>query len=294
MQISKLEGDKWAKHTARIGFPILVEHAQKNRCEITYGEWKDKILQRAPGNEKVPPSRYGFPAGRIGDACKEYTARKKLTEPVPLINLMVVNEESRVPGAGANEYIKHFCANSLGRSVDPERRSTREKRATIETALQKIFDFPNWGDVLRACGLDEPKKTRSPKRPHPRSDEWHTAESESEAHESLKRKIAGDPAMVGVKTAENGEEERQLWSGDRVDVYFAKAAVAVEVKTADAGFSEIHRGIFQCIKYKAVLRAEQVHEREIPTADCLLALGGTLPEKLQDIAKLFNVRVVSC
>lgn len=31
-------------------------------------------------------------SGRIGDVCKEYAARKKVTTPVPLINLMVVNE----------------------------------------------------------------------------------------------------------------------------------------------------------------------------------------------------------
>ena len=41
MQISRLEGDKWSERTARIGFPILVEYAQKYRREITYGEWKD-------------------------------------------------------------------------------------------------------------------------------------------------------------------------------------------------------------------------------------------------------------
>ena len=131
-------------------------------------------------------------------------------------------------------------------------------------------------------------------RPHPQPDGWHTG-PESETHKCLKRKIAGDPAMVGVKTAENGEEEYLLWSGDKVDVYFAKAAVAVEVKTADAGFSEIHRGIFQCIKYRAVLQAQhQVYGPDGPTADCLLALEGELSEELQDIAKLLNVLVVSC
>ena len=131
-------------------------------------------------------------------------------------------------------------------------------------------------------------------RPHLPLPGWHIG-PESEAHKSLKRKIAGDPAMVGVKTAENGEEEYLLLSGDKVDVYFAKAAVAVEVKTANARFEEIQRGIFQCIKYRAVLQAEQqVYGPESPTADCLLALEDALSEELQDIAKLLSVRVVSC
>ena len=133
-------------------------------------------------------------------------------------------------------------------------------------------------------------------RPHPQPDGWHTG-PESETHKCLKRKIAEDPAMVGVKTAENGEEEYLLLSGDKVDVYFVKAAVAVEVKTANARSEEIQRGIFQCIKYRAVLQAEQqVYGPESPTVDCLLALDGALSEELQDIAKLLNVRVrvVSC
>jgi len=100
--------------------------------------------------------------------------------------------------------------------------------------------------------------------------------------------------MVGVETAENGKEEYLLWSGDKVDVYFEKATVAVEVKTADARSEEIQRGIFQCIKYRVVLKAEQVYGREKPTADCLLALDGAFSEELQDIANLLSVRVVSC
>lgn len=290
MRISKLEGYKWAERTARSGFPILVEHARRHRREITYGEWKDKIVRRGLGKATVPAARYGHPAGRIGDACKEYT--DQTGNLVPLINLMVVNEESRVPGAGATEYIKQYC-DIRGINFNPEHCSVREKRAIIEEALEEIFDCPHWEEVLRTCGLDEPKKSSLPKRPKPQPYRWHTG-PESETHKRLKQQIAGEPAMVGVNTAENGVEEHLLWSGDRVDVYFAEAAVAVEVKTADAGFSEIHRGIFQCIKYKAVLRAQQACDREIPTADCLLALGGLLPEELKDIAKLFQVRVVSC
>ena len=75
-----------------------------------------------------------------------------------------------------------------------------------------------------------------------------------------------------------------------MDVYFNRAAVGVEVKTADAGFDEIHRGIFQCVKYRAVLQAQQIYNRRIPTADCRLALGGELPLELQEIVTLFGVR----
>lgn len=173
---------------------------------------------------------------------------------------------------------KHKESQIVARLENKSDRGQQHKwLADCLNKMHEVFD-PNW---------------IPPTVPAPSPSEWHTGK-ESKAHESLKRKIAGDPAMVGVKTAENGVEEHLLWSGDRVDIYFAEAAVAVEVKTADAGFSEIHRGIFQCIKYKAVLQAQQKCDCENPTADCLLALGGALPEELQDIAKLLNVRVMHC
>ena len=286
MQLSIREGDSWTKRTARSGFPILVEYA-RNRQEITYGEWDDVIVRRGLGAH-VMAVQYGYPAGVIGDACEAYA--KEIGVSVPQINLMVVNQKTRVPGRGANSYFRRFCAHFLDRDVNPDQLRIPDKRALIDRAQEEIFDFPSWGEVLEACGLAETKAPRSrPKRRRPRRSGWKTG-PESEAHKSLKQQIADAPAMVGLKTDENGVQEHPLWSGDRLDVYFKRAAVGVEVKTSHAGFDEIHRGIFQCVKYKAVLRAQQIHGRRIPTADCLLALGGALPEELQEIVTLFRVR----
>ena len=286
MRLSTLEGDSWTKRTARSGFPILVEYT-RNRREITYGEWDDEIVSRRLGSH-VMAVQYGYPAGTIGDTCEAYSERTGV--PVPPINLMVVNASTRVPGSGANSYCRRFCATFLNQTVNPKELSLREQRALIERAQEEIFDFPSWNDVLEACGLAETKTERpKPKRRRPRRSGWSTG-PESEAHKSLKRKVAENPALVGLKSDENGKEEIPLWSGDRVDVLFERAATGVEVKTAEAGFDEIHRGIFQCVKYKAVLRAQQIHDRRIPTAYCVLALGGPLPEELQEIVTLLGVR----
>lgn len=69
-----------------------------------------------------------------------------------------------------------------------------------------------------------------------------------------------------------------------------ESTVGVEVKTENASFDELHRGIFQCVKYKAVLRAQQIHDQLVPTADCVLAVGGKLPKGLQEIASLLQVK----
>ena len=286
MRISKLDGNSWTKRTARVGFPILVEYARK-RQEITYGEWNDEIVKRSLGPSRSP-RLYGFPAGTIGDACEDYAAKTGVR--VPPINLMVVNKKTRVPGSGADSYFKRYCADRLDRNVNPKRLNLREKRALIDLAQKEIFDFPSWGDVLAACGLQETVPPRSKrKRRRPRPSGWSTG-PESEEHKRLKQMIVDDPTLVDLKSNEKGDQEHPLWSGDRLDVYFAKAVVGVEVKTSNAGFDEIHRGVFQCVKYKAVMQAQQIYNRQIPTADCLLALGGTLPEELQDVVALFDLR----
>ena len=283
MKISRLDGGSWTKRTARAGFPILVEYARR-RQEITYGEWNDEIVRRKLGQESSPRV-YGWPAGSIGDACKDYTTKTGIY--VPPINLMVVNKYTRMPGPGANNYFRRYC---LRHEIKSRRLNPHEKRALIDRAKKEIFDFPSWGDVLAACGLKETKSSRSKqKRRRPRRSGWSTG-SESDEHKRLKQMIADAPALVGLEADEKGVQEHPLWSGDRMDVYFKRAAVGVEVKTANAGFDEIHRGVFQCIKYKAVMQAQQIHDRKIPTADCLLALGGALPEELKDIVNLFDVR----
>ena len=289
MDLTALQGDTWTKDTARLGFPILVEYAHR-RSEITYGEWDAELVSRGFGKH-VHAAQYGYPAGRIGDACGQYSA--KFSVDVPLINLMIVNKATRVPGEGSHEYIKKFCRQFLNRKVDPDPLSVREKRAIIERALEEIFSFPDWANVLNAFGLSEttpkPIVAAKRKRRQPDPNGWHTG-PESEAHKALKRRIAAKPSLVGLKSDHIGLQEFRLWSGDEIDVYFEQLSVGIEVKTGSAGFDELHRGIFQCVKYKAVLRAQQIHQRLIPTAECVFATGGHLPEELRDIANLLGVR----
>ncbi len=63
---------------------------------------------------------------------------------------------------------------------------------------------------------------------------------------------------MGVTEIINADVEHILPSGDRLDVYFEcidGSRVAVEVKPSISDDSDITRGIFQCIKYKAILEA---------------------------------------
>jgi hypothetical protein len=290
MEFRALDGERWSEKTARAGFPILVEYAHASE-PITYGDWDAEIVRRRLGKHTFVRA-YRYPAEFIGDACEEYGQAAAIH--VPPINLLVINQGTRLPGRGADRYIRRFCHEYLDRDIDLANLSERERRAIIDQVHNEIFDFRMWPDVLNAYGLIPARKigrkmTAVGKRRRPNVGNWHTG-PESQAHKDLKRLIAENSKLVGLEAGLKGREEKRLWSGDEIDVYFVEAAIGVEVKTGGAGFDEMHRGIFQCVKYRAVLQAQQMHERQVPKADCFLAVGGHLPKELQELAGLLRIK----
>lgn len=287
MRLDALAGDSWTMTTARNGFPILVEYARARR-PITYGEWDRELISRGLGHHVLAPV-YGHPAGRIGNACAQYGRNNRMH--VPPINLLIVNQNDDLPGDGSYDYIKRFCQEFLKRpNIKPELLSVPDRSAIIKQAHEQIFDFLDWEKLLEAYGLSQPRRTRATKPRHPNPSNWSRG-PESIAHQQLKEKIKLNPQLVGLASTEIGELEFNLWSGDKVDVYFQSCSAAVEVKTKDAARDEIHRGVFQCVKYQAVLRAQQITDQKVPTASCRLAIGGRLPADLRDIVKRLSIPV---
>ena len=90
-----------------------------------------------------------------------------------------------------------------------------------------------------------------------------------------------------------GKTEAPLYSGDRVDVLFAdgRRRIAVEVKASGAPPSELVRGVFQCVKYAAVLDAEAIAEQTDIDCRAILVLGGSLPADLLALRAALGVDV---
>lgn len=79
--------------------------------------------------------------------------------------------------------------------------------------------------------------------------------------------VARNPGIVGTRVrGGEGLTEKRLPSGDSLDVYFQndEERVAVEVKPATSDRADLTRGIFQCVKYTAVLRAQAIAEAGSP------------------------------
>ena len=89
--------------------------------------------------------------------------------------------------------------------------------------------------------------------------------------------------------------EYTLLSGDRLDVYFQLkdgTQVAVEVKSEISDDADILRGIYQCVKYDAVLKAERcVHcgKGDNYPVKVILVLEREMPMEKISVASLLNV-----
>ena len=71
-------------------------------------------------------------------------------------------------------------------------------------------------------------------------------------------------------------------------MYYANDEVlAIEVKSRDSNWADLQRGIYQCVKYQAVLRAQERGERTIRT---LLVTESDLRPDLENLARRLGIR----
>ena len=117
---------------------------------------------------------------------------------------------------------------------------------------------------------------------------------EGQDHRRLKEFIADNPQVVGLPAGLKGMLEYALPSGDCVDVLFQNgdAWVAIEVKGKHSPEADVVRGIFQCIKYQAVVEAYQTSQQLPPAARAILVLETPLPARLISLKDLLGVELL--
>jgi hypothetical protein len=121
---------------------------------------------------------------------------------------------------------------------------------------------------------------------------------ESPQHKALKMFVVENPTVVGADDSWVAMDEYALRSGDSIDVFFKRedAWIAVEVKSAvsDGSVDDYERGLYQVVKYRAVLEAQAKVDRPgaMPTLRVLLLLENQLPRHLCDTARQLGVEVL--
>lgn len=89
-----------------------------------------------------------------------------------------------------------------------------------------------------------------------------------------------------------GTNEKLRSSGDRPDVHFdnGKQRLALEVKTSRCSEDELQRGVYQAVKYRAILPAEQKATRQVPNGESVLVCTRAPNAQTRALIKRLQVR----
>ena len=277
----------WRRKVAPRVLEIVLQRA-RDGTTITYGELATELNRRFGFKEMPIKPLYGQAIGAVGFALQDLG--KIWGELIPPINTIVVNKATTLPGDGADYFLKKW----LGK----HRVSEASRDDQMRLAMKRVFDYPDWERVGRYFGIAQisassirRQKSKPIKLPKPRQG----GKPESAAHKELKRYTAACPNWFSdFGKFPKGENELVLQSGDRLDVFFSngRTDLAVEVKASNASDSELVRGVFQCVKYREVLRATQLAEARFPNAQAVLVSTRKIDSTTAKLLKLLQVRFI--
>lgn len=280
-----LAGDELFQQRARAALPLLVRQAMQSTTVF----YSDLAAEVGMPNER----NLNYVLGYIGDALESLS--KDWKESIPPIQCLVINKRDRLPGEGIGWFIT--------KKEDFRKLPRKEQRRLVKLELEKVFAYSKWMSVLQALGLAPAKNDYSQIAAKAKSSDA-TPElrgagfgggGESPEHKALKEFVAKHPQIVGLPASLSpGKMEKPLLSGDVLDVFFSQGQdhIAVEVKSARSGETDILRGMFQCVKYRAVLEAQQAVDGVAQSARGILVLETKLPPKFQAIKNIPGIECV--
>lgn len=230
------------------------------------------------------PRNMDFVLGSVGNSIRELA--RQWGDDIPPLQAIAINKATGLPGEGF-----------AGFAPDPaEFRSAplRVKRQILNGLLAKVYSYPRWRDVLTHFGASIPAAPDL-ETLIPTSVRVALGSGvESEMHKGLKEFLARSPQVFGLGATTKGVQEYCFPSSDRADILFATAKewVVVEVKSRISPEYDIVRGLFQCVKYQALLDAVVAVERHDVDTRVVLALESELPQDLQGLVNSLGVTVM--
>lgn len=266
-------------------FQLLLSGASRGQ-RVPYRKVADH-LERELGIPRVFPTHVGGVAGALMSRIWE------VDENAPPINLLVVNGDDWEPGSGGDGFLKTWFGLSAA-----ELRRGREEH--VQAAINEVRAFERWPEVYRSLfGQDyvpDPALQIGDKfEPdgQPDNPSYSNGGPESEEHRNLKTFVRKNPVKVGVKGAvSSARVEVRLLSGDKMDVEFLVGASrwGLEVKSIRSSDADLERGIYQCVKYRAVMIAESGFAPDAANCRVLLVTERPLPSSLAGLARRLGVR----
>jgi hypothetical protein len=229
-----IHGDKLFEQRARAALPLLVRQAKAEK-PVLYSQLASELAMPNPRN-------LNYVLGLIGNALLQLGA--EWGEEIPPLQGLVINKETELPGEG---FIPFAPDPTHYKLLTP-----RDRAMVADRMLQEVYSYPKWDRVLAHFGL--PPLPGDPVAAAPPRAVMGVGESAE--HIEFKRLVSQRPDLLGLPMrAAPGELEFMFGSGDAVDVLFrtSKEWVAVEVKSRRSSEDDVRRGLYQCVKYAALL-----------------------------------------
>ena len=208
---------------------------------------------------------------------------------VPKIQCLVVLKTGAgrgLPDCGIEEFWGNY------KQMSPARRHSH-----VNGEYREIAKFGSrWNQVLGALGISAVGGDVSALPAGVERCYGHGGESPQ--HRRLQRWIRSHPEVVGVPDDATVEENFWLPSADQLDILFRTETecVAVEVKSrvSDRLISDYERGLYQTVKYSALLRAMHTagDPESRPSVRTVLVLESQLPEEYRKLAADLSVQVI--
>ena len=261
--------------------------AAKEETTLTYSEAKDR-LEKECGFDTIFTVNIGKVAGAVIDKILEQDSS------APLLNVLVVRKNGKNkgrPGPGARVFLAERYPDEPWLSQNDAYEKYREDWIRIvEQETETVCNYPCWECLYKKVYGNnyEPdpfyaEGVESDGLPRGRGGEGIN-------HKALRLWVKDNPEGVDRSfRSVRAETEVDLLSGDRVDVVFYadREIVAIEVKSRDSNWADLRRGIYQCVKYEAVLCAQELRNRSVRS---LLVTETELYGDLKELAKKLGVK----
>lgn len=277
--------DRLARRGARHALALLLQHIRAGEEPfVTYGAIA-RLLEAKLRIPRVFPTHIGSVAGTMMDLIEEEDPQ------APLINALVTRPNG-IPGKGFGGYYNRRIRRDGERTWDKLPRG--RKLEVVAEVRAEVRRYPGWNALYATLFGGVLPKAAKPKRyverdGKPAAADRPVGKGESPEHKKLKDWAVKNPVALGLTLAFKGTPEKGLLSGDRIDALFTDGAsfVAVEVKSMLSTDDDLRRGVYQCVKYRAVVAAQE--SPVLVTVRTMLLSERELPEDLKTRARELGV-----
>ncbi len=256
--------------------PVLLRQARL-KTPITYGDVATEIGIHHRGVDDVA----GY-IGRTLELIGDTRGWKK--RPPPPLQALVVNAITGVPGKG----IGGFLSGSWKKA-----KTNQQKKIVMTAVYEELAAYQYWDDVFALLDIDSTSANLDELTDKARKSAGRGGEGAE--HKALKAYIVAHPEQVGLPPQHpNGTPEVRLASGDFVDVVFKhrNRLLAVEVKSHTSGEGDMARGVYQCVKYRAVLNAESSLAKLPFIVSVALVIGKPATNKIKQLAIALKIPLI--